>query len=178
VHDLDAILGRNLHTLGRLLIAETNPKCDAAFSRRQPEGDGAQTPVVGNGKVFVGAGNQFYAFETAPGAEPEREPVWTTTVDAPFFSAYAPSIANGVVYSTAGFHDIYAFDADTGQVLWNHRSKGREFSMRSSPTIAKGRLYHAATFEFTLYAFHVPTAAEGEPFTERPPTAEAPTAGE
>jgi hypothetical protein len=29
-------LGRNLHTLGRLLIAETNPKCDAAFSRRQP----------------------------------------------------------------------------------------------------------------------------------------------
>jgi IS5 family transposase len=31
-----AVLGRNLHTLGRLLIAETNPKCDAAFSRRQP----------------------------------------------------------------------------------------------------------------------------------------------
>jgi hypothetical protein len=29
-------LGRNLHTLGRLVIAETNPKCDAAFSRRQP----------------------------------------------------------------------------------------------------------------------------------------------
>jgi hypothetical protein len=31
-----AVLRRNLHTLGRLLIAETNPKCDAAFSRRQP----------------------------------------------------------------------------------------------------------------------------------------------
>jgi IS5 family transposase len=29
------LLGRNLHTLGRLLIAKQNEKCDAAFSRRK-----------------------------------------------------------------------------------------------------------------------------------------------
>jgi len=30
-----AVLGRNLHTLGRLLIAKVNEKCEAAFSRRK-----------------------------------------------------------------------------------------------------------------------------------------------
>jgi IS5 family transposase len=30
-----AVLGRNLHTLGRLLIAKQNEKCEAAFSRRK-----------------------------------------------------------------------------------------------------------------------------------------------
>jgi hypothetical protein len=30
-----AVLGRNLHTLGRLLIANENEKCEAAFSRRK-----------------------------------------------------------------------------------------------------------------------------------------------
>jgi hypothetical protein len=29
-----AVLGRNLHTLGRLLIAKQNEKCEAVFSRR------------------------------------------------------------------------------------------------------------------------------------------------
>jgi|GEM_PF-2698991 len=125
-------------------------------------GDGPQSPAVGDGKVFVGAGSTFYAFDTAPTNESEKQPVWTTTVDAPFFSTSAPRFANGVVYTTAGNHYIYAFDANTGAVLWSHRSDGTDYPMRSTPTIANGRLYHLATFDFTLYAFHVPVAADSE----------------
>ena len=121
----------------------------------QTNGDGPRLPAVGNGKVFVGANSTFYAFETAAGEESERNPVWTAKVEAPFFAS-APSVANGVVYSAAGNHDIYAFDAATGKVLWNYRTRGREFPMRSSPTIVNGRLFHADTFGFTLYAFDIP----------------------
>jgi outer membrane protein assembly factor BamB len=124
----------------------------------QEKGDGTRPPAVGHGKVFVGANSTFYAFDTAPSEKSERIPVWTATVEAPFFAS-SPSVANGVVYSTAGNHDIYAFDVATGKVLWNYHTRGREYPMRSKPTIVNGRLYHAATFEFTLYVFHVPKKA-------------------
>jgi hypothetical protein len=125
----------------------------------QTKGDGTRLPAVGNGKVFVGANSTFYAFETAAGEKAERNPVWTAKVETPFFAG-APSVANGVVYSAAGNHDIYAFDAATGEVLWNYRTRGREYPLRSSPTIVNGRLFHADTFGFTLYAFHISETAD------------------
>jgi outer membrane protein assembly factor BamB/regulator of sirC expression with transglutaminase-like and TPR domain len=132
------------------------------------KGDGPQSPVVAYGKVFVGANSTFYAFDTATGKLSERNPVWTAKVKAPFFSSSAASVANGVVYSTAGNHDIYAFDAATGEVLWNFHTQGREYPMRSSPTIVNGKLFHAATFNFTLYVFHAPKkAAEGKTVFQR-----------
>lgn len=129
-------------------------------------GDGPQSPAVGGGKVFVGAGSTFYAFDTSPTTDSEKRPAWTATIDAPFFSTSAPRFANGVVYTAAGNHYIYAFDASTGQVLWSYRSPGTEYPMRSTPTIANGRLYHLATFGFTLYAFHIPDSAASQPPTE------------
>ena len=134
--------------------------------------DRPQTPAAADGKVFVGANSTFYAFDSAAGKKAVRTPVWTATVDAPFFSSSAPSVANGVVYSTAGNHDIYAFDAKTGTVLWNHHSGGRAYPMRSSPRIVDGRLYHLATFEFTLYAFHVPKAETDRNAAEQPSVTE------
>ena len=132
----------------------------------QTKGDGTRLPAVGNGKVFVGANRTFYAFDTTASEKAERNPVWTAEVEAPFIAG-APSVANGVVYSAAGNHDIYAFDAATGKVLWNHRTPGREYPMRSSPTIVNGRLFHADTFGFTLYAFHIPEVTDRAPHSAK-----------
>lgn len=122
----------------------------------QDMGDGPQIPVVGAGKLFVGANDCFYAFDIDPAGQSERMPIWKTQVDSPFFSSLPPSIANGVVYSTAGYHDIFAFDAECGEMLWNFRTHGTDYPMRSTPTVADGKLFHAATFEKTLYAFGLP----------------------
>jgi outer membrane protein assembly factor BamB/uncharacterized protein YjbI with pentapeptide repeats len=138
----------------------------------QDKGDGTHTPAVGDGKVFLGANSTFYAFDTAAEKKSERIPVWTATVKAPFFAS-SPSVANGVVYSTAGNHDIYAFDTATGEVLWNHHATGTEYPMRSKPTIANGRLYHAATFGFTLYVFHIPKETSPPAAPETLPTSQA-----
>lgn len=123
---------------------------------QQTDGDGPQTPAVGHGKVFVGVDNRFYAFDVTARGEFERLPLWERQVETPFFSASAPVVANGVVYSTAGYHDLFAFDVLDGELLWDFHTQGREFPMRSTPTIANGQLYHSATFDFTLYAFGFP----------------------
>ncbi|MDG2223306.1 MAG: serine/threonine-protein kinase, partial [Rubripirellula sp.] len=126
----------------------------------QDQEDGPQIPAVGHGTLFVGANNCFYAFDAAPEGQSERVPIWETPVEAAFFSALPPSVANGVVYSTAGCHDLIAFDAEHGKVLWEFRTQGTDFPMRSTPTIANGKLYHAATFDRTLYTFGLPDHTE------------------
>ena len=50
---------------------------------------------------------------------------------------------------------IYAFDASTGDIVWQYYTYG-SYPIRSSPTIANKKLYHAATFDYTLYAFYIP----------------------
>jgi eukaryotic-like serine/threonine-protein kinase len=124
----------------------------------QEKGDGARSVAVGHGKVFVGANSTFYAFDTARDGKSERTATWTAKVETPFFSS-SPSVANGVVFSAAGNHDIYAFDAASGKVLWNFRSRGLRYPMRSKPTIVDGRLFHAATFSYKLYVFELPEDA-------------------
>ena len=119
------------------------------------EGDGPPAPAVGHGKVFLGVADTFYAFDTTRDGPSERNPVWKSTLATPFFAS-SPTVANHVVYSTAGHHDLFAFDVTTGKVLWKHHAPGREHPMRSKPTIVNGTLYHAATFGFTVYAFRVP----------------------
>ena len=116
---------------------------------------GPQNPAVGEGKVFVGAGNTFYAFEANGCGADECTPLWTTTTSCSFFTNTIPCVANGVVYSTCGNNYLYAFDAETGDILWEYYTSGG-YPMRSSPVVVNGWLYHAATFNFTLYAFHIP----------------------
>jgi len=118
----DVVFGHS--TAGRLYAFDTT---DPANQERSPlwvgitevnqAGDGPQSPAVGDGKVFVGAGRTFYAFDAEPTTASRKEPLWKTTVLAPFFSTSAPRFANGLVYTTAGNTYIYAFDADTGKVL-------------------------------------------------------------
>jgi len=119
-----------------------------------------QHPAVAEGRVYVGAKDTFYSFDAKDGEASERRPVWTATTECSSFPGHSPSVANGVVYTTCGKSYLYAFDAATGEVLWKYYTKGTGYSMRSSPVIADGRLYHAATFDFKLYAFHLPEQPE------------------
>lgn len=113
-----------------------------------------QPPAVAEGLVYVGAGDAFYAFDAAGCGEPQCPPLWATPTDCTFHANWhnSPSVANGVVYSTCDDNWIHAYDATSGHVLWSYYTSGG-YPMRASPTVAGGRLYHAATFDFTLYAF-------------------------
>lgn len=120
----------------------------------QSGAEGPQPPAVAYGKVYVGSNSTFYAFNTDCNSS-ICTPCWTTNTACSFYPGSPPSVANGVVYSTCDNNYIYAFNASTGKILWQYYTDGG-YPMRSSPTIADGKLFHAATFDFTLYAFHVP----------------------
>ena len=92
------------------------------------------------------------AFDNALESSAEQKPLWVTRVQSPFFVT-SPTIANGIVYSAAGNYALYAFEATTGELLWNHSVPGTSYPIRSRPVVANGRLYHAATFGFKVLAF-------------------------
>ncbi len=66
-----------------------------------------------------------------------------------------PTLANGVAYHTTGMgNQVYAFDAATGDELWN---SGDFFKARlpAAPIVVNGRLY-IGSWDNQLYAFGVP----------------------
>ena len=126
-----------------------------ASTAPQNQGDGPATPAVDDKRVYLGSQDKFYAFDKAPEVSEvsvERKPLWVTQVQSPFFVT-SPTIANGIVYSAAGNFDLYAFEASTGKLLWNHTVPGSSHPIRSKPVVANGRLYHAATFGFKVVSF-------------------------
>ncbi len=130
------------------------PKAPSWVASIEPQiqGDGPATPAVDNKRVYIGSGDKFYSFDRAPKTPTEQKPLWVTRVQSPFFVT-SPTIANGLVYSAAGNSDLYAFEASTGKILWNHTVLGSSNPIRSKPVVAGGRLYHAATFGFKVLAF-------------------------
>jgi outer membrane protein assembly factor BamB len=108
---------------------------DAASGRErwsfQIKGGVTASPVAANGLLYViGAGN-LYALDAASGREQ-----WTWGVS----EAYAPAVANGIVYLTTTPGDLYALDASTGQVQWKSRRRYSE-GFSGSPVIAGNIIY-------------------------------------
>jgi hypothetical protein len=134
---------------------ECPPDWTAAL-QADPEGE-PQPPAVAEGIVYVGAGSTFYAFDANGCGAPECTPLWQTGTACTYFANYqnSPSVANGVVYSACASNHLYAFDAESGEILWSYNTSGG-YPMRASPAIVNGRVYHAATFNFKLYAFEPP----------------------
>jgi outer membrane protein assembly factor BamB len=105
------------------------------------------SPTVSDGVVYATPASQSgntYAFDAATGAI-----LWTAATGA---AGSQPAVSNGRVYVTG--RDLTALDAKTGSRVW---SNGR--SVKSSPTIADGRVYVVSYFYFSVYAFN---AATGE----------------
>ena len=73
---------------------------------------GVSSPVVSNGIVYVGLGDNVSARAAATGAE-----VWSFPTGGGIESA--PTVASGVVYVGSYDNNVYALEASTGAELWS-----------------------------------------------------------
>jgi outer membrane protein assembly factor BamB len=144
------------------------------------------SPAVANGKVYVGAANQLYAFDAAGNINcsdtPKTcRPLWASTAYANVFSS--PAVVNGVVY--IGVQDgnstgrLVAFDAagttngcpEFCSPLWTSTAAG--IQVNSSPAVANGVVYVGSidyNLSGKLYAFDATgnTNCSGTPKTCAP----------
>jgi PGF-pre-PGF domain-containing protein len=111
-------------------------------------GDGfgfTSSPVVGNGTVFVGSDDhKIYAVNLSDGDEQ-----WSYRTDEDIMNS--PVYRNGRVFVVS--EDIYAFDADTGEVLWRYEKP--DYASDVHPTVANGTLY--ANYETRVVALDTKT---------------------
>jgi outer membrane protein assembly factor BamB len=113
---------------------------------------GTTTAAVANGIVYVGSQTSFNsnngklnAFAAAGCGKPVCKPLWRGDA-GPTPPAAAPTVADGVVYTTTYNGHLYAFDASgcgqkLCQPLWVGKMKG--FST-STPTVHDGIIYVGA----------------------------------
>ena len=79
---------------------------------------------------------------------------WIARTGSYIFSS--PAVANGVVYVGSEDHNLYAFNAQSGALLWKAPTgNGIPFS---SPAVANGVVY-VGSGDFNLYAFNAQSGA-------------------
>jgi outer membrane protein assembly factor BamB len=131
------------------------------------------SPAVVNGMVYVGAVPGVYALDANTGALvwtysscgcgwPELNTVyalsaadgvvvWQQTLPGRVLSS--PAIANGIVYAASQDYGLYAFDANTGNRLWNAPDNG------ASPVVANGVVYTGSFSDNSVHAYNASTGA-------------------
>jgi outer membrane protein assembly factor BamB len=116
------------------------------------------SPAVENGRVFVGNrdDHKLYAFDAVTGAT-----LWTATTND--WVQTSPAVSNGVVYIANNSGNLYAYNAETGGLVWQ-RAVSPGFAIGSSPTVANGVVYVASAldasathFDGKLYALNAAT---------------------
>lgn len=134
---------------GRLYALDANT--GAILWSVSPGGSINASPVVDNGKVFVGSGDgSMYAFDTSTGSE-----LWA----APTGGGSSAAVVNGVVYAGAGRTTVTgtmnAVDEATGTLLWTSTVGG---PISFAPAVANGIVYGGSE-DGHLYAFDATTGA-------------------
>ena len=82
------------------------------------------------GRLFAHSGGKFIvALDAATGEE-----VWRQTALTPFHSA--PTVADGRVYVTTDDNELFALNAQDGEVLWTHRSISETARLITAPSPA------------------------------------------
>jgi outer membrane protein assembly factor BamB len=116
------------------------------------------SPAVEDGRVFVGSrdDHKLYAFDAVTG-----NTLWTATTND--WVQTSPAVANGVVYIGNNAGNAYAFNAQSGALIWQ-TAFAPGFGGLSSPTVANGVLYIASgiddsgtQFDGKLYALDATT---------------------
>jgi outer membrane protein assembly factor BamB len=120
-------------------------------------------PIVANGTVYLGGDYIIFAVDVQTGAEK-----WSAPVDSPVQAS--PVAFNGTVYVASLGATLYAFDATTGNQIWN-TSVGSGILIESPPAVANNLVYVIAS-DGKLRAFR---ARDGTLYWTSPVTDFAPT---
>jgi outer membrane protein assembly factor BamB len=116
------------------------------------------SPAVEDGRVFVGSrdDHKLYAFDAVTG-----NTLWTATTSD--WVQTSPAVAGGVVYIGNNAGILYAFNAQSGALIWQS-AYAPGFGGLSSPTVANGVVYIASAldasathFDGKLYALDAAT---------------------
>jgi outer membrane protein assembly factor BamB len=116
------------------------------------------SPAVANGLVYVDTGETVpmgghtYALDADTGAV-----VWSHIMGD--YATSSPAVANGVVYTGSFDYTIYAFDALTGEKLWNSSVTAMHGGIESSIAVVGGSLFVGSN-DGNLYAFGL---SQGDP---------------
>src|SRR5438552_6354875 len=114
------------------------------------------SPIVSARRVYIGSGDgRMYAFDAATGAT-----LWIGE-QQPLFFVDSAAGGEGLVFASALYQALVAYDAETGSIVWTSPAVS---DVRASPTLARGVLY-VASFDGTLNALD---AATGVPIWSAP----------
>jgi outer membrane protein assembly factor BamB len=105
------------------------------------------SPAVDNGRVLVGSrdDHKLYAFDAVTG-----DTLWTATTSD--WVQTSPAVANDVVYIGNNAGNVYAFNAETGNLVWQ-TAGAPGFAFGSSPTVANGVVYIASALDASATHF-------------------------
>ena len=105
------------------------------------------SPVVWNGKVYIGSGDgRMYAFDAATGAT-----LWVGPQQDLFFVDSA-AVTHGLVFASSLYSTFLAYNANTGEIAWTSELT----DVRASPTL-HGRTLYVGSFDGTLSALDAET---------------------
>src|SRR5207247_9977557 len=104
------------------------------------------SPVVSEGKVFIGSGVNMYALDAATGAT-----LWVGPAQGLGFYASA-AVGHGLVFASSEGSTLLAYDAETGAIAWTSNLT----PLFASPTLSNRTLY-VASYDGTLTALDAKT---------------------
>ncbi len=129
--------------------------------RKELQSDWTSAPVVVNDTVFVGAAGYRSALHVA--VEEGSVVVGSGLVGAPEngFQLYAFDRTTGEEQwhsgdDRSGHPGLFAFDLDSGELLWNFEMA----SLESGPAISGQHVYAGSTLDATIYALDLSSGAE------------------
>lgn len=129
--------------------------------RSDLQGDWTSAPVIVNDTVFIAAAGNRAALHVA--VEAGTVVVGSGLVGAPEngFQLYAFDRTTGEEQwhsgnDRSGQTGLFAFDADSGELLWNFEMA----SLESGPAISGQRVYAGSTLDGTIYALDLSSGAE------------------
>ncbi len=136
----------NTNTVGSL-----NVKWQAKISH-----GGYSTGVVADGLLYtsVGQGDPLFSYSLLAINANTGAVIWSIAgQNQQGFSP--PAVAKGAVYAGSSDHNVYAFDAKTGTLLWKYETAN---FVESTPAVANGVVYVGSS-DSNIYALNAATGA-------------------
>lgn len=152
------------------LIALAPDSGELLWSLELPGWVSMSSPVIDDGMLYVGALNAVVAVDLA-----SHEIRWTFEEEASFTDV-PPAISDGIVVITAkasrrqlskeqrqqystqrgDFHFIYAFDAESGKLLWRDllgSGAPQDNNTSGAPAIANGHVYVGSPYTYSVFSY-------------------------